>query len=797
MQSWKRIRLSHVIVSLGWLLAFPGCGAQSNGSGMGSETNWLQSCDSDSDCNAGSCLCGICSVACSKDSQCGKVGTNAECVSVKGLDACQARKTTRLCGPSDVASMIMSPSESESASQDGGSEVSSEQSDAAPRAHAVLDSTVDGGGGQSSGAPDETRPDPTQPNEVDTNPAASSTAPQSQSATPTKADILFVVDNSRGMLDKQRIFAESAPGFVRQIYNPDCVSETGESSPADPGADCPEGTARRQAPITDIHVGVITTSLGGYGAEFDCQDMGGPGQEQNVDMAYLLASLPRGATAAPAAAGTGFFVWNANTDEDAQGTQLSSLIVSAGEYGCGWEAPLEAWYRFLVEPFPYTKITRLPCTTDDTANSCAGPERDEGTSNQLVDLNILSQRKAFLRPDSLVAIVTMGDENDCSFRANGQAWRLAQTQATTDGAEAAYYPAFKASSACSDQAYGPNDVCCQSCGAAEVASDCPTAMTADGQTVAAGCENSPMFTLEDLDDHPNLRCFDQKRRFGVDDLYPVGRYSAALTLQQICPYSETLEAGYCDDLGLSTVTNPLLVATEQDTGGPDVAAAIERPANWIVYGSLVGVPWQDLAVSTDVDDPLEYSAASGDETPSTIEWGWLVGDSTDEAAQDPYMIESIEPRSGNNPATGEAIAKLTADKPVSTINGHEWATIDRSSLQYACTFRLPESRACPAVDEADVERQQGMLVTDCTCTDFGDASWQNPECQAEDGSYGNVQFSAGAFPATRQLSVARDVKELAVVGSICPKTLDPEAVDSGDLPFFNAMLRRIAHISNN
>ena len=41
------------------------------------------------------------------------------------------------------------------------------------------------------------------------------------------------------------------------------------------------------------------------------------------------------------------------------------------------------------------------------------------------------------------------------------------------------------------------------------------------------CTSSP--TLSDLEDDINLRCWDQKRRFGIDFLYPIDRYTQALT----------------------------------------------------------------------------------------------------------------------------------------------------------------------------------------------------------------------------------------------------------------------------
>src|SRR5690606_33790043 len=136
----------------------------------------------------------------------------------------------------------------------------------------------------------------------------------------------------------------------------------------------------------------------------------------------------------------GFLSWKPGDSRDVLVTDFSNLVQASGEFGCGWEASLESWYRFLIEPFPYTRVVRQPCSAADANTSCGGPEQD-GNGNQLVDVAILDQRAEFLRPDSLVSIVMLSDENDCSFRAKGQSWRLAQTSDET----AAFAPAYKGS----------------------------------------------------------------------------------------------------------------------------------------------------------------------------------------------------------------------------------------------------------------------------------------------------------------------------------------------------------------
>ncbi len=59
---------------LAWLLpcVWLTCAAcsDSHGSSFGSESNWLRACHEDSDCNAGGCVCGVCSADCNVDGDC-------------------------------------------------------------------------------------------------------------------------------------------------------------------------------------------------------------------------------------------------------------------------------------------------------------------------------------------------------------------------------------------------------------------------------------------------------------------------------------------------------------------------------------------------------------------------------------------------------------------------------------------------------------------------------------------------------------------------------------------------------
>ena len=81
-----------------------------------------------------------------------------------------------------------------------------------------------------------------------------------------KLDLLLAIDNSQSMQDKQAILINTIPNLVSRLVNPWCVAtypDGGTTTVApDPVAGCATGTAQEFVPIRDIHIGVVTSSLG-------------------------------------------------------------------------------------------------------------------------------------------------------------------------------------------------------------------------------------------------------------------------------------------------------------------------------------------------------------------------------------------------------------------------------------------------------------------------------------------------------------------------------------------------------
>lgn len=581
-----------------------------------------------------------------------------------------------------------------------------------------------------------------------------------------KVDMLFVVDNSMSMKDKQAILKLAVPDLMSRFVNPVCVTPEGQEVDRPAGATtCPEGSAPEFSAIKDINIGVITSSLGGFGSDSDCQPDSRPTYDQAADMAHLMGSLARGANF-----GGDFLEWRPGGNITTLTNNFAEQIGAAGEFGCGWEATMESWVRFLVDPYPYTRVVRAPCNANDTQNSCGKPETD-GQGVPLVDNVILEQRARFMRMDSLLAVIMLTDENDCSFRVGGQQVLLSDTQAP-DGRQSTTY---KGSAAC---ATDPNDACCHTCGA-NPPSGC------DG----SGCEEKTYpepsgQTGDFFEDQINLRCYKQKQRFGIDFLYPVERYSNALSLDTICPTAPDLDPAKCTG---AVVDNPVFTRT---TGGTTET----RPKSLVFLAGIVGVPWQDLALDPTGATPLRYKKAKDDQNP-TIDWDILLGKKIKDGAEgqlkrelyptlqsgiDPMMFESVRPRTGVNPATGEALAGTDAGFMANKINGHEWNPAEGSDLQYACIFKLAQPTECPTIEESSkLEREQGVRQPNCDCSLYGNTDqtkYNTPLCQSQNG-YSMTQTYAKAYPGIRQLQALELFSEVnatknAIVASICPKVPD-------------------------
>jgi len=106
-----------------------------------------------------------------------------------------------------------------------------------------------------------------------------------------RIDLLFMIDNSASMSDKQRILETAVPDLVDRLVNPVCIDADGLQHPAaPPGERCPDGQNRQFRAVTDINVGVISSSLGDVGANDEHRLGAGHEQAGQVVPAAAIAA---------------------------------------------------------------------------------------------------------------------------------------------------------------------------------------------------------------------------------------------------------------------------------------------------------------------------------------------------------------------------------------------------------------------------------------------------------------------------------------------------------------------------
>jgi hypothetical protein len=565
-----------------------------------------------------------------------------------------------------------------------------------------------------------------------------------------KVDLLFMIDGSISMADKQALLKKAVPPLLARFVNPFCVDDNGVATgePSNNGV-CLNGSAEFP-PLKDIHIGVISSNLGALG-----NDSCGTVAEGVFpdDHAWLIPRV-RPAAALESYQQTGFLAWDPSgtrnnppgtRDQGKLATDFTNMVGAVNETGCGYEASLESWYRFLVEPNP--------------------PERVEIQDGKLValgtDTKLLEQRAQFLRPDSLVAIVMLTDENDCSLSLSPYSYLVTKThELVRQEGEPERQVDFRMPRGTSTCAQNPDSPCCRLCWTDESGGAPPGCVPVkEDPACAAGKDR---YTKEE--DPGNLRCFDQKRRFGIDFLEPVDKYIRGLTQPVIR-----------DRFG-KEAPNPLFAAVPgKRSRGPDL----------VFLAGIVGVPWQDIATPDSLTGPgLKYMNAA--ELAANNRWDLILGDPANrKPPQDPHMIESVAPRTGSHPfVMNGGIAPTDHGSPrADVISGHEQGGAARDDLQYACTFELETPRDCASPTEG----------CDCNATDV---TASRPLCQHPNGGpVGTTQYYAKAYPGVRHLQVVKGLGAQGVLASICAKNVrsaDPNTDGSfGYNPALDALVTAI------
>jgi hypothetical protein len=613
-----------------------------------------------------------------------------------------------------------------------------------------------------------------------------------------KVDLLFMIDNSASMGDKQAILADAVPNLLVGLLKPKCADPaTGIAAAGAPTADplgnkannyaCPAGTKPEFAPVTDMHIGIISSSLGGFGGDV-CADTG----RQN-DRGHLL-NLVKGGAPLPDASPANFLSWypqnEENTDKKrhpdpptkafgdtaALSDAFAKLVTGVEQNGCGLEAQMESWYRFLVQPDPWAKVT-----VDGNNQADLGGDKD-------IDVDLLAQRADFLRPDSLVAVILLTDEDDSSvdpLSVGGQGWAFMANQfpgSPNFRADGKTTTAPRGTSACDDPQLGPGSPECTSCGFAATCNP--------GDAACQKIKNDPNCQKTGgyygaTEDQLNSRFSQQlvKRNYGIDPQYPISRYTDGLqkgkvpdrsTEHKVVPRADGKGRDIGGYIGTGKCTNPLFASKLPRGQGEEICNLPRgtRTSDLIFFAVVGGVP----------NELLHFDPADTEKSRITNDdWNKILGpdpakyqyyvknpDGTTGPGLDPHMIESKGARPGL-----PVPSSTRGDDGTDPVHGREWDT-GGNDLQYACTFELPVVKTCTNAE------------TSCDCAD---PAKNPPLCGATLGQ----QTRAKAYPTIREFMAVRALGDQGVIASLCPITLKGDKQDPryGYNPAVKAIVDRL------
>ncbi len=601
-----------------------------------------------------------------------------------------------------------------------------------------------------------------------------------------KIDLLFAIDNSASMGDEQDLLEDAVPELISRLLTPDCVddpSQVTQRQKQNPDGSCPNGLKLEFPPVHDLHVGIVTSALGGGGSPDICDGSGsvptGVTRHDNDKGELINRTKPNGGgegtinNAKPVDGNGGnFLAWLPASEPKNQGkpapnvtpepsvtqlqTDFQSLVVGVQEYGCGLEAQLESWYRFLVQPDPW----------DDIPKSAGG---SAAVTLNGIDAKLLKQRKDFLRDDSIVAIIMVTDEEDSwsdPLALGGRGW-VTRTNKFPTVQQNAPGTMPRGTSECNEPidvnnptTTGPSNKDCTSCGfQGNKPGGSPIALDPECQK---SCGASCLGFYTSAEDNLNVRYTnDMKRRYGFDPQLPVQRYVDGLKSLTVPNQEGEHKGGAGSYLGTKNCTNPLFARDLPD--GSDTSSETlcnlkvgSRTPDLVFFAVLGGVP-PELVKESLADS--DWTKILGKD-PATYQTDGI----------DPHMLESITPRAG--------LPDPSAPNGADPIHGREWKTATSPAgldLQYACTFPLPTPKDCTLPANAKA----------CEC----DGTNDSPICN------GTTQVRGKAYPTIRELRVAKAMGAQGIVGSVCARNVtDPNAADYGYRPTVTAIVDHLKSI---
>ena len=663
---------------------------------------------------------------------------------------------------------------------------------------------------------------------ISRNPSTSTTFTTSvHNQTIDKVDLVFVIDNSVSMGDKQTLLALAVPNMLARFSAPNCLdinSKKPTGQTAAPDGTCPSGSTAEFFPVHDMHIGILSSSLGSRGGDV-CPDTamnlanpalsahdndngelinrGGVAGMPTVENANVLPDAP-----SPLNFLSYFPMVTANgghpppptppiTSSATLISDFTTLIEGVHEHGCGFEAQNESWYRFLVQPDPFQTIN-VPTS---------GPKQNIASVSG-IDTTILQQRANFLRPDSLLAIIVVTDENEEAadpLSIGGQGWAFDQSSfpgSANPPAAPQGTVECQALDPNNPSTTGPNSPSCTSCafnGLGSNTTRCPK----DGMNGNGGF-------LDTSDDAINLRFWHQKERFGLFAGYPTSRYvrglqkptvpSIGLAYQGDSDHEHDGAGNYVGDQdGNANCVNPIYAQNLPTSAAMDLCHLTKgtRTADLVYYAAIAGVPHQLLqAKPGDPECPTGTNPAQcpQKDTLTANDWTLITGkdpEHYDFRGADFHMIENNGARTTNTglwanvaTSTNPTNCQLTLD-PTNTFavappgcdpwNGAEFPT-NKSDLEFACTFPLVDTSGGTVQSfQKDCTNAEYTGACDCAMNAIDKGT------QLCSTTTATMQVNAKAYPSVREMLIAHamsteiingSVSNQGIVSSLCPINLD-------------------------
>jgi hypothetical protein len=589
-----------------------------------------------------------------------------------------------------------------------------------------------------------------------------------------KIDLLFVIDNSASMGDKQLYLAQAVPQLITRLVTPNCVDPTSGTiyGPSDSMGmgQCAQGVVEFP-PVHDMHIGLLSTSLGTrlsdqYGSPAGSGTVCPPSATVTVNGATLTngnddrAELLNRSTATQVPlsdAGTSNYLnWFPSSNPKNTGkmpsagapaiqtpaqltNDFTALINGIGNYGCGIESQLESWYRFLIQPDPY----------DSMSLDSNGHAQWVG-----VDTTILQQRANFLRPDSLVAIIDMTDENDSEVDVRalgGQGYAFM----------ASNFDPPEGTSGCAENSSNSgltDSMTCNSC-------DFVSSSTAASDPM---CQMGNYSAGNDWGYNENLRHVHMEQKYGIWPQFPIQRYVLGLTSTTVPDRTGEYPTNAQSYQGLTNrdCVNPLFATNLPNGSSTDAATLCQlqagpRTPDLIYYAHIGGVPFQLLQ-----QDPTNPNSPPK-ETLAATDWTKILGNNPlgfDYTGIDPHMIESYQPRSGLPacPASGAAADPASGCDWVTNTGSQHVLEVDR---EYACIFPLTTDRDCTNTSDPSV-----YYACDCPSTTGLTGAQLPPLC---DPTTQTTQIAAKAYPTQREMLLANLMGQQGFISSLCPIHVSP------------------------